>query len=381
MRFAFTDEQNMIRDTARAFLAERAASGGRAKGIAEPNGFDPALWRAMTAEMGWAGLIVPEAHGGLGLGMVELAVLMEELGAALLPSPFESTVCLAAQLLLLSGDEKAQAQYLPRIAAGEITATVAVPEPSGEWAPEFIKSQYIVENGKFRLTALKQYVPFGDSADVVIVVARSKGSTGTDGISLFAVPGDASGLERRMLVTMDQTRRQAAVTCENLELPVSAMIGEEGGGFDVLAEVYRRAGVALAAFQVGAAQRCLDMTVDYTKERVQFGRPVGSFQAVKHKAADMMIAVESARSMTYYAAALADSNSSEFNESAAAAQVVSSETYFKVAGDAIQLHGGIGFTWEYDLHHYFKNARATEAVLGIPDAHRDTIADHLQLGR
>lgn len=381
MRFAFTDEQNMIRETARGFLAERGTAGARAKGIADPNGFDPELWRAMASEMGWAGLIIPEAHSGLGLGLVELAVLMEELGAALIPSPFESTVCLAAQLLLACDDKNAQAEYLPRIAAGEATAAVAVQEPGGEWNPALIKSQYSRKGNEICLNAVKYYVPFGDSADVIFVVARKAGTAATTGLSLFAVPGNASGLSRRALVTMDQTRRQAAITCTDLVLPESSLIGEEGQGYAILADLTRRAGTALAAFQVGAAQRCLDMTVEYTKERVQFGRPVGSFQAVKHKAADMMIGVESARSIAYYAAALSDSQSPEFPEAAAAAKVVCAETYFDVAADAIQLHGGIGFTWEFDLHHYFKNARATEAFLGAPDAHRDIVADHLQLSR
>jgi alkylation response protein AidB-like acyl-CoA dehydrogenase len=381
MRFAFTDEQKMIREAVRSFLAERATAGARAKGIAQLQGFDAALWREMAVDMGWAGLIIPETHGGLGLGVVELAALMEELGAALIPSPFESTVCLAVQLLLVSGDEKAQAEYFPRIAAGNLTATVAVTEPGGEWNPALIKSQYVRSGSEIRLSAVKYYVPFGDSADVVFVAARKQGTQGATGLSLFAVPCDLPGLIRRALVTMDQTRRQAAIICNDLILPAASMIGEEGRGDIMLAELSRRASTTLAAFQVGAAQRCLDMSVDYTKGRVQFGRSLGSFQTVKHKAADMMIGVESARSIVYYAAALADSHSDEFPEAVAAAKVTCSETYFKVAADAIQLHGGIGFTWEYDLHHYFKNARATEVFLGIPDAHRDVIADHLQLSR
>tara|TARA_R110000868_G_scaffold407117_3_gene688239 strand:+ start:56 stop:1201 length:1146 start_codon:yes stop_codon:yes gene_type:complete len=381
MRFAFTDEQNMIREAARGFLAECTAAGARAKGIADPKGFEVSLWRKMAADMGWAGLIIPEAHGGLGLGMVELAVLMEELGAALIPSPFESTVCLAAQMLLISGDDIAQSEYFPRMIAGELTATVAVTEPGGDWNPTLTKSQYVRRGDDILLTALKHYVPFGHSADVIFVVARAEGSRGENGLSILAIPGDTAGLNRRSLVTMDQTRRQAAITCKDLVLPGSALIGEEGQGHALLCELTRFAGTALAAFQVGAAQRCLDMTVDYTKERVQFGRSIGSFQAVKHKAADMMIGVESARSLAYYAAALADSQSPEFPETASAAKVMCAETYFKVVADAIQLHGGIGFTWEYDLHHYFKNARATEGVLGIPDAHRDMIADYLQLSR
>lgn len=381
MRFAFTDEQNMIREAARGFLAERTSAGARAKGIADPKGYSADLWRQMAADMGWAGLIIPEGLGGLGLGLVELAVLMEELGAALIPSPFESTVCLGAQLLLISADDSAQARYFPSLIAGDLTATVAVTEPGGDWNPASIKSQYVRRGEHIYLSALKHYVPFGASADILFIAARAEGAHNDDGLSIFAVPGDAPDLNRRALVTMDQTRSQAAISCTELMLPKTSLIGEEGQGAAMLRDLTRRAGTALAAFQVGAAQRCLDMTVDYTKERVQFGRPIAGFQAVKHKAADMMIGVESARSMAYYAAALADSRSAEFPEAAAAAKVMCAETYFDVAAAAIQLHGGIGFTWEYDLHHYFKNARATESFLGIPDAHRDVIADHLQLGR
>ena len=379
MQFAFTEQQNIIRESARSFLADRANA--RAEGISNSSGFDPALWNEMSTQMGWAGLITPEFYGGRGLGMVDLSILMEELGATLIPSPFESTVCLATQLLLISKDDKAQELYFPRFASGELTGTVAVTEPGGEWNPALLKSQYLHRDGHVHLTAMKYYVPFGDSADILFFAAREKGSCGEDGVSIFAVPGDSPNLIRRRLVTMDQTRRQAAVTCNGLVLPKSSIIGKEGEGCKILRDLTRRACVSLAAFQVGAAQRCLDMTVSYAKERIQFGRPVGSFQAVKHKAADMMIGVESARSIAYYAAALADSNSGEFSESAAAAKVMCSETYFAVAADAIQLHGGIGFTWEYDLHHYFKNARATESFLGIPDDHRNVIADHLQLSR
>jgi alkylation response protein AidB-like acyl-CoA dehydrogenase len=217
-------------------------------------------------------------------------------------------------------------------------------------------------------------VPDGHSADLLVVAARREGTRGDDGLSLFLVPGDAAGLERRALPTMDQTRRQAHLELRDVRVPASALLGQEGGAGPALRRSLDLAAVALAAEQVGGAQRCLDLAVDYARERVQFGRPIGSFQAIKHKCADMLVLVETARSAAYYAGCVAAEGSAELGVAASLAKATCSEAYFRCAADCLQIFGGVGFTWEYDPHLYFKRAKSTETLLGDPDSHRERVA-------
>ncbi|MFA5121050.1 acyl-CoA dehydrogenase family protein [Zavarzinia sp.] len=361
MNFAFTEDQVMIRDAARAFLGEQVTSTHVRRVMAEAEGYDRALWAEVVA-LGWTGLIAGEEAGGSGLGFVELAILCEEMGRVLYPSPFEATVVLAANLLSALGET----QHLAALAAGDVTATLAGPNAQGQVT-------FVADGGGYSLTGSLRHVPDGARADLLLVAAE-----GTDGrTALFAVPGETPGLTRRALPTMDQTRRLAEIEMAGLRLPAGALVSADAGAALTLA--LDRAAAMMAAFAVGAAERCLEMTVDYTKGRVQFGRPVASFQAVKHQCADMALAVETARSAAYWAACVADETGpngdlSALARAASGAKSWCSRAYFDCAATAIQLHGGVGFTWEYDVHLYFKNARAIEQVLGDPAFHRERVA-------
>ncbi len=377
MNFAVTEEQGLIREAARSWLAATATSAAVRRAMESKCGYDEPAWKTAAGDFGWAATAIPEVHGGLGLGMVELAILQEEIGRTLFPSPFEATVCLAANVLLASDDERQKRKCLPAIASGDLTATLACSEPGGSIDPTSCETRYVPEGGGFRLNGVKRHVVDGDRADLLLVTAR-----GEKGVSLFAVAGDTPGLRRTWLPTMDQTRRQAEIVFDDVRLGADALVGEEGSALTPVRTALDRAAILIAAAQVGAAERCLDMTVAYAKERVQFGRSIASFQAVKHACADMLLLVESARSAAYYAACIADDGATGdvLARAASLAKAYCSEAYFACAGEAIQLHGGVGFTWEFDVHLYFKNAHATEKYLGTPVWHRERVARLIGLG-
>jgi alkylation response protein AidB-like acyl-CoA dehydrogenase len=378
MNFALDDEQQRLRDTARAFLATHSSSAAVRAAMTTERGFDPALWQRLGAELGWPAVIVPEEHGGLGLGQIELMVLMEAMGAALLCAPFFSTVCLAANALVVGGTPAQRAEWLPGIAAGETTATVAHAEADGRWDADGIAATARVVGGEVVLSGVKSFVVDGHTADLLVIAARAPGSHAREGVQLFVVPASTPGVGRRVLATMDQTRRLAEITLDDVRVPKTAALGD-GAGWEILATTLDLATVALAAEQVGGAERCLDLAVAYAGERRQFGRPIGSFQAIKHKCADMLMRVEAARSATYYAACTADERSPELTVAASLAKAYCSDTYFQCAADSLQIHGGVGFTWEYDVHLYFKRAKSSESLLGDATHHRERIARHLAL--
>jgi alkylation response protein AidB-like acyl-CoA dehydrogenase len=348
--------------------------------MATERGWDPALWRRIAGELGWPAVLVPEEHGGLGLGQVELMVLMEAMGAALTCAPFFSTVCLAANALLVGGSPAQRAEWLPAIAAGATTAAVAHAEPDGRWDAGGIGALARPDGDAVVLNGTKSFVVDGHTADLLLVAARRPGTLDADGIGIYLVPADAAGLERRALGTLDETRRLAEVRLHDVRVPASAALGgRDAAGWPALATTLQLATVALAAEQVGGAERCLDLAVAYAGERVQFGRPIGSFQAIKHKCADMLMRVEAARSASYYAACTADERGPELPVAASLAKAYCSEAYFQCAADCLQIHGGVGFTWEYDVHLYFKRARSSESLLGDPAHHRELVARHLGL--
>jgi alkylation response protein AidB-like acyl-CoA dehydrogenase len=306
MNFALDDEQQRLRETARAFLAAHADSAAVRAAMTSERGYDQALWQRIAGELGWPAVIVPEEHGGLGLGQVELMVLMEAMGAALLCAPFFSTVCLAANALVVGGTAAQHVEWLPGIAAGTTTATVAHAEPAGRWDADGIAALARPDGAHIVLSGRKSFVVDGHTADLLVIAARTPGSRGSDGVELYLVPATTPGIERRALATMDQTRRLAEITLHDVRLPKTAMLGEGAAGFPALATTLQLATVALAAEQVGGAERCLELAVAYAGERVQFGRPIGCFQAIKHKCADMLMRVEAARSASYYAACTAN---------------------------------------------------------------------------
>jgi len=378
MDFSFNDEQQELRSMARTFLEEHSGSAAVRHAMASESGFDPDVWKQIV-ELGWPAVIIPEKLDGLGLSYVDLVALLEVMGESLLCAPFFSSVCLAANALLVAGTEAQRREYLPQIAEGQKLATLALTEASGRWDAEGIAATARRDGADFRIDGSKRFVLDGCGADLLIVAAREPGSSGPSGISLFAVPADSAGIERRALSTMDQTRRLAAIAFDDVRVPAAALMGPAGEAWPALQKILDRAAVALAAEQVGGAQRALDLSVRYANERVQFGRPIGTFQAIKHTCADMMVAVESARSACYYAACVAAEDSDELPVVASLAQVVASEAYFQTAADSIQIHGGVGFTWEYDVHLYFKRAKSSESFLGDPAYHRERVAQQIGL--
>lgn len=386
MEFAFTEEQKMIRDTAESFLAEVSTSEAVRKIMATDEGYDPALWESVCSDLYWQAIHIPEEFGGMGLGYVELVAMLEQMGRFLFCSPFYSTVCLAVNALLVAGTQEQKEKYLPRICEG-MTATLAYTsgeagKTGGNWGAETVNTTFKKEGDCYLLNGVLRYVPDGNTADLLIIAARKEGTKGNEGISLFTVPAEHTGINIELLPTMDQTRKQAEITLQDVALPSAALMGEEGKGWQPLQKIIDLATIALAAEQMGGAQQILDLTVEYTKERVQFNRPIASFQAIKHKAADMMTRVEVARSAVYYAAcvaqeALFENNSdyaSELPEAASVAKSYCSDAYFANTADGLQMHGGVGFTWEYDVHLYFKRAKASEHFLGNGAYHRERIA-------
>ncbi|MDP4930123.1 MAG: acyl-CoA/acyl-ACP dehydrogenase [Ilumatobacteraceae bacterium] len=369
MNFAFTEEQEELRKTVRAFLDSKSPETAVRTQMETEQGFDKAVWEQMGSQMGLMGLHIPEEFGGMGFSYVELGVVLEEMGRALVCAPYFATVVLAANTLLQSGDDAAKKKYLPGIAAGETIATLASTEPSGKWDEAGITMAAKGSGTKFTLDGTKMFVIDGHTASLILVAART-----AKGVSLFAVDGNAKGLTRTALSTMDQTRKQAKLEFKGVE---AELIGTEGKGWEVLSKVFDLAAVALAAEQVGGAQKVLDMAVEYAKVRVQFGRPIGSFQAIKHKCADMLLEVESAKSAAYYGMWCASEMNDELASVASLSKAYCSEAYFHAAAENIQIHGGIGFTWEHPAHLYFKRAKSSELLFGDPAYHREQLAQRI----
>ena len=377
MNFGFNEEQEMLRSTARKFLENECPSEVVRKLMDTPEGMTPALWGKL-AEQGWLGLITPEAYDGMGLGLVDLVVLMEEMGRAVVPGPYFSTVLLGGLGILEAGTEAQKKEWLPKIAAGEKRVTLAWMEPSAQLGPEGVTLAAAEKGGRFTLSGTKLFVPDAHTADAVVVAART-GKPGAEGISLFLVPKGAKGLAVTLLPTMDQTRKLCEVTLKDVAVGGDAVLGATGSGWKALSRVLDRATVALCAEMCGGAQKVLDMTVEYAKIRQAFGRPIGSFPGVKHKAADMLVDVENSKSITYYAAWAMDEGVAEGPLAASMAKAYVSDAYRKVSAAGIQLHGGIGFTWEHDLHLYFKRAKGSEFTFGDATYHRERVAQLVNL--
>jgi alkylation response protein AidB-like acyl-CoA dehydrogenase len=377
MDFAFSEEQEMLRSAAREFLAKEVPSAYVRRMMEAPDAWDGALWRKL-AEMGWTGLGIPEAYGGVGT-FLDLVVVLEEAGRALLPGPFLSTMGFAVPVLLEAGSEKQKETVLGRIAAGEARATLALTEPAGRWDAEGVQLLGAQRRGDhWRLDGVKLFVPDAGVADYMVVAARTR-PAGDEGISIFLVEGRPRGMSVTPLQTMDMTRRWYEVGFEGVELAADALLGTADRGWPALKRALEWAETALCAEMVGGAQHVLDVSVEYAKTRQQFGRPIGVYQAVSHKLADMLLETESARSATYYAAWTVDADAPDRSLAASMAKAYVSDAYRKAAGDGIQVHGGIGFTWEHDMHLYFKRAKASEVTLGDATYHRELVAQALDL--
>jgi alkylation response protein AidB-like acyl-CoA dehydrogenase len=379
MNFGFNDEQELLRSTARKFFDNECPSTTVRTLMEDSSGMTPELWKKL-AEQGWLGLIAPEEHGGMALGIVDLVVLLEEMGRAVVPGPFFSTVLLGGLAILEAGNDAQKKAWLPKICSGDARATLAWMEPSAEMGAAGVTLPATAKGSGFTLNGTKLFVHDAHTADVIVVAARTASSQNPEeGISLFLVPKGTPGLAVTLLPTMDQTRKLCEVTLTNVALGGDAIMGAPGTGWKPLARVIDRATVGLCAEMCGGAQKVLDMTVEYAKIRQAFGRPIGSYQGVKHKAADMLVDVENSKSITYYAAWAMDEGVPEGPLAVSMAKAYVSDAYRRVSGAGIQLHGGIGFTWEHDLHLYFKRAKGSEFTFGDATWHRERVAQLVNL--
>ena len=371
MNLGVSEEHEELRASVRRFLADHAPI-SRARELMETeDGLDRAVWDQAGQQLGLQGLAIPEAYGGAGFTFAEQAIALEELGAALYTGPYLASAVLAATALLTSSDESARRDLLPSIASGETIATLAFTEDDGSWDPPASAAMAVKNGAGWKLDGHKSFVLDGASAGLILVVA------GTDaGLSLFAVEAGAAGLTRATLPALDQTRKLGRLEFTGV---TGRLIGSPGDATAVLDRTLDIAAIALAAEQLGGAQRALDMAVEYAKVRHQFGRAIGSFQTIKHRCADLLLEVESLRSAVFYAAAAVSESPAEIPVLASLLKAYASETYFHVAADNIQIHGGIGFTWEHDAHLYFKRAKSSELFLGDGAYHRERLATRIGL--
>lgn len=375
MHYVLSEEQESFKESLRRFLQTRSGEADVRRLIEDDRGYDPDVWSQLATQLGLQGLQVPEQYGGAGLGHQELAVALEEMGRVLYGGPIFSTVVLAVNTLLEADDHRACEAYLPAIAAGECVATVAFTEDDGGWDLDQINLQAVdVGSGDFRLDGAKSFVLDGHVADLILVLGVAQTGPG-----LFAVSGrdlDSTSLTRTSLPTLDLTRRQTRLQFDNVP---ARQVGIPGQGAAVMRRVLALAAVALSAEQVGGAQKCLDMAVDYAKQRIQFGRPIGSFQAIKHKCAEMSLKLGAARSASMYASWCAATRSADLMEEASVAKAYCSETFIYAAAENLQIHGGIGFTWEHAAHLYLRRAKSSELFLGDGRYHRERVIQHLGL--
>lgn len=374
MDIGFSEEQDLLRDTARKFLDAACTTKFVRERMATPEAVTPEFW-AQLAEQGWLGINFAEEDGGSGLGLVDLVVLMEEMGRAVMPGPYLATVLLGGAAIREAGTPAQRQEYLPAIAEGRVKAALATTEPNARWDASGVTMEAQPMRGGFSLSGVKLFVPDAHLADIIVVAARTRdGSTMEDGVSLFVVPKDAAGLSIAAMPSIDETRKLCEVRFANVAVPQTSLLGELHQGWPALARVYDAAAVALAAEMCGGAQRVLEITVDYAKLRVTFGKPIGSYQGVKHKCSDMLVEVENAKSLTYYAAWAIDENQPDAPMAVSMAKAYASDASRKVSNAGIQLHGGIGMTWEHDLHLYMKRAKASEVAFGDATWHRERVA-------
>ena len=368
MRFSFTPEQEEFRASLRRALEARSPAKEVRRLMATDDGFEREGWKKLNQELGLTALHIPEAYGGGGFGTSELAIVLEEMGRGLLCAPFFSTAVLATTAILNAGTDEEKKALLPSIAAGETTATLAFSEDSGLTDAASIAMTATPSGALYRLHGAKSFVLDGHTADVIVVLARRVGSHGDEGLSFFTVAGDSPGLTRKLLKTMDETRKLARLEFNHVE---GKLLGEAGGAAAPFAKTMQQAIVCLANEMVGGAERLREDSLAYVQMRMQFGRALASFQTMKHKAADMLVDVEMAKSAAYYAAAALDEGDAEMPALASLAKACASEAYLQTAIHAVQMHGGIGFTWDNDTHLWFKRAKSSEILFGDANLHRE----------
>ena len=374
MDFGFSEQQDLLRASARRFLERECPPDVVRRLSDDPQGDSADLWQKM-AGLGWMGLVLSERYGGSGLGFVDLTILMEEMGRVLLPAPFFSSIALGALTLLETGSDEQRQQMLPRLARGEAKVSVALLEADGRYDPRGISMRASIRGNRATLNGTKLFVADAQVSDYVICVARTRrGRTPESGLSLFMLDMTSPGITCTPLISMDQTRRLYELSFTRVSVSLEAMLGERDTAWPMLQRALDKATVALCAEMVGGAEKVMELCVDFGKTRVQFGRQIGGFQAVKHKIADMKVMVENAKSVVYYAAWALDSEAPEASRAASMAKAYCSEMYARVTADGVQVHGGIGFTWDHNMHLYLKRAKSSEVLLGNTTWHRERTA-------
>jgi alkylation response protein AidB-like acyl-CoA dehydrogenase len=368
MQFSFTSEQEEFRLILRRFLEDKSPTTAVRRLMATETGWDRSAWQDLNQQLGLAAIHIPEAYGGQGFSFVELGIVLEEMGRALLCAPYFASTVLAATTIVNAGTEAQKRELLPSIADGSCVATLAFTEPNGKWDATGVETTATPAGGRFRLDGVKSFVLDGQASDLIVVLARRPGSTGNDGLSFFTVPGNAPNLTRRPLKVLDPTRKQARLEFRSVE---ADLLGQEGAAAAPFTKTMTQAVACLASEMVGGAERLRQSALDYANLRVQFGRSIASFQSMKHKQADMLVDVELAKSAAYCAASAAADGDADLPALASLAKATASEAYLQTAIHTIQIHGGIGFTWDNDTHLWFKRAKSSEVFLGDATYHRE----------
>ena len=376
MDLGLSEEQEMLKNFARDFLEKECPEKLVREMEEDERGYTDALWQGM-ANQGWQGLIIEDEHGGTGMTFLDLCVLLEEFGRALVPGPFIGTVLGGAFIQAVGSDEQKK-ELLPKIASGEAIVTFALTEPSARFDADGVELTATKDGGDFVLSGTKLFVPDAHVSDHLIVVAREPGSSGESGISLFLVDGKADGVTSTVLKTI-ASDKQCEVTFENVKVPASALLGPEGEGWGIVHAAKRYYTVAYCAYLVGLAQRDFEISVDYAKERIQFGRPIGSFQAIQHKAADMVTDVDGSRFIMYRAAWAVSDEEEDADLQVSMAKAWCSDATRRVVAHGQQIHGGIGFTKEYIIQLYFRRQKMAELMWGDGDYHREKVAELLEI--
>ena len=370
MNFEFSDEQKHLQGEARRFLEAKSPSSAVRAVLEGPEPYDRVLWKGL-AEMGFLGVVVPEQYGGLGLGYLELCVIAEEMGRVIAPVPFSSSVFLATEFLLAAGSEAQKSAWLPKLVAGEAIGTFAYVEGVGAVTPKTI--QLAATGGK--LSGTKTAVPDGDVADFAVVAARTSPGLDAKGVSLFIVDLKGPGVTRTAIDTLDPSRSHAKITFDGA---AAEPLGAAGEGWSIISRVFDHAAVLTAFEQVGGADRALEMARDYALDRIAFGRPIGSFQAIKHMLADMYVSATLARSNGYYGAWALSTDAAELPQAAASARVSATQAFQHCAKNNIQVHGGMGFTWAFDCHLYYRRANGLALALGSLSTWEDQLIERMR---
>jgi 3-oxocholest-4-en-26-oyl-CoA dehydrogenase beta subunit len=378
MNFELDEEQSMLKTSARDFLEKECPVKLVRDMMEDEKGYSPELWKKM-AQLGWFGLAFPEKYGGANFTFLDQAVLLEECGRALVPGPVMPTVILVGQTILAAGTEEQKQNILPKMINGDLILTLAFLEKSGSLEASGVTVKAEKSGDKYVISGTKLFVPDAHVADYILCVARTNNSANKeDGISLFLVDTKTKGIQVQVLKTMTG-EKLCEVVFNNVSVPAQNIVGQVNKGWSLVQKIQREGAVAEAAWMTGGARWVLDTSIDYAKERIAFGRPIGSFQAIQHKLADMALEVEGATSIMYYAAWTISEDASDKNMAASMAKSWCSDTYRNAAFNGVQIHGGIGFTWDHDMHLYFKRAKASEVSFGDSDYHREIVANLLEM--